>query len=297
MEQVWWNTDMPIERGHMVALYEMALALYRQNDDQQALAKLYHSMGISHLVESPRETHFLQQALVLYRTLCDMTGQIQVVQRLLHRHNIGEPAYRLYLDQALVLYGHIEDEAGLAQSYTTLGALEHWQKNYKPARTAFQTALDLFADLEDHRRVLEITIRLYKLIVDADGQTAAYQYYEQTRQWLRSILVDKDLMMRWLLEIAQAARIHRDFRVARAGFQQALMFHVTLDQLAQQAQTYWIWGLMEYHDAEHKSMGFHLCQRAATISKYHNPERNDYQKKLDRMRREMQHAHRQRSLP
>lgn len=319
----WWQDEFtdPNESVNVTLLHAMALAIYQEIGDQTSLAHLYSHMAYSHLYSADTTRGCLRAALTLYEALDNIPKQAEMLKELMnwHAYDVPEAAgwvtraqtlyqlmddkqgeinvlYRAYgyssdsafsqqaIDRVHELYRQLGDQHGEAKFYLSTGALYLTDKNYEMARHALEAAFRMSMQLQAYEHIPNILWNLCILSEQADGYDAYRRTHEEAIRSLRALELQPHNLYQLLCD---TARRHRDFVTARYGFQQAIGLDIALGRPEQQPEKLWLWGRMEYDEADRKQMGLMLCAWAVTLGNRYFPGQNRYHRKLRIMRREM----------
>jgi tetratricopeptide (TPR) repeat protein len=319
----FWQDEFadPNHSVNVTLLHAMVLTLYRELGDQEALAYLYSAMIDSHLYVADTTRDYLRTALALYEALDNSPKQAAMLMELIYWHDHDDPqiadwvtqAQSLYqvlddkqgeikllhltcsynfasatlqqsIDRIHDLYHQLGDQQGEAKFYLYIGQTHLSNKNYEEARPALESAFRMSMQLEMYDEIPNILWHLCLLSAQADDYDTYRRTHEEAIRHLRNLNMHSRNLYQLLCD---TARKHRDFAAARYGFQQAIGLEIALGWPEQQAEKYWLWGRMEYDEANHKQMGLRLCEWAVTLANRYFPGQNRYQRKFRIMQREM----------
>ncbi|MGK7395617.1 MAG: tetratricopeptide repeat protein [Candidatus Cyclobacteriaceae bacterium M3_2C_046] len=170
---------------------EKALEIYKQNQDNQRIARKLNSIGLTF-----RRLNQLDQALKYYMKTLKLDqdhGRQEEIARTMH--HIGEiyllqqkPAEAIdYFSQALKLKKAIGKKEAYVDSYLLLGKALMQRELYETAGDTLQTALHLAVQVQDIPHIVE-THQALAWLYRLNGQTeASLTYYDQYMAWKDSL--------------------------------------------------------------------------------------------------------------
>jgi predicted ATPase/class 3 adenylate cyclase len=165
------------ELATALALWEEALAIYREREDQQGMGRALGGTGWVTLLQGDLVSSrtYLEEALAIRRHIGDMRDVAhctELIAQLDDKEGNYESA-RTLNQQALILWRSLGDKGGIANVSNTLGELEKHLGNYAVARTLLEEAVVMAREEKRPRLLATALTNLSHLLLRAGDHEQA----------------------------------------------------------------------------------------------------------------------------
>lgn len=180
-----------------IKYYQVSLGSYKKAQESHYEAQIYHNLGITHFKkeELAIADKYYEETLGISEK-CDyirLTAYTYLnrVELFLRKSDLDRA--RDFCIKAFQMLRTLEDKWAIAEGYKFYGMIHRCQKNYKSAREAFETSLQVSAECEHMSNVAEVYCEMGLMCAKEGMQKEALDCLEKSRLGFKELDIIEEL--------------------------------------------------------------------------------------------------------